>query len=309
MFGQSLLAKYLVKSVLNEMGADPFTQSIVATGVGWIAASLTFDHHSQILGHMHDAVDNASNLLDVGSTVTEHTATLPELVHNITTNPNVLSLIAEHTSEHTATLPELVHNITTNPNVLSLIAEHSYTNPLVEASTLIVDQISQNHRDLFSDSFDSSNQSVHHVDYRSGEILNGVDMQFSDAHKKVEKFHQKFHNYPLHTGPVQWQKADDFLKNKLSVDYKAGKILDISKILTGNIDLSHLPIGNYCGYSIMFSNFKQAYHVEPYLAMAAVLELPFTHRCGFTAYMLGNWDFSDKLLPDPNLMAQALGTL
>jgi hypothetical protein len=303
MFGQSLIAKYIVKNVLNEMGADPFTQSIVATGVGWIAASLTFDHHSQILGHMHDAVDNASNLLDVGSTVTEHTATLPELVHNITTNPNVLSLIAEHTSEHTATLPELVHNITTNPNVLSLIAEHSYTNPfLVEASTLIVDQVSQNHRDLFSDSFDSSNQSVHHVDYRSGEILNGVDVQFNDAHTKMNNFCQKFHNHPLYTSPEQWLKVDNFLKKKLFVHYKAGEMLNISQVLTGNIDLSRVPIGNCSNYSTMLHNFNEAYDLEPCLAMAAVLALPFKDRCGFTAYIVAN-------LSNGNSIAQALGTL
>ena len=304
MFGQSLLAKYFVKSVLNDMGADPVTQSVVATGVGWIAALLTCDHHSQVLGHIHDVADQTSNLLDVGSTVAEHTATLPELVHNITANPDVLSLIAEHTSEHTATLPELVHNITTNPNVLSLIAEYSYTDPLVEASALIADQVRKNHRDLFWDSFDS-NQSVHHVNYHSGEIVNGVDVQFNDAHTKMNLLYQKKHLGTLHNNTAQWRKADDFLKRKLFVDYNAGKMLDLSKVLTGNMDLSSVPIDNYSNYSTMFSNFMEAYDVEPYLALAAVLALPsFKDRCGITKYIVTNFPFGQG-----TLIAQTLGTL
>jgi hypothetical protein len=302
MFGQSLLVKYFVKTVLNDMGADPVTQSIVASGFGWMAAALTCDHHSQILGHVHDVADHTSNLLDVGSAVTEHTATVQDLVHDISTNSHVLSFIAENASEHTATLPELVHNITTNSHVLSLVAEYSYTNPLMEASALVADELRRNHHDLFWDSF-SSNQSVHHVDYRSGEIFNGVDVQLNDAHRRINDLYQKFHNYPLLSTKPQWQKIDDFLKRKLSFSYQAGEKLDLSKLLTGWIDLSRVPTDSTSTYTTMFSNFEELYRIEPYLALEAVKEIPvFKVRCGFTAYIVGHF-------PGGTLIAQALGTL
>jgi hypothetical protein len=65
MFGQSLLVKIGTKALLGALGADPLTQNLVSTGVGWVTSALTFDHHSQVLGHIHDLTAHATSVHDI----------------------------------------------------------------------------------------------------------------------------------------------------------------------------------------------------------------------------------------------------
>lgn len=82
-FGQSVIAKEVTKASCDLLGLDPVSKMIVSKTVGWVVATATCDHHSQVISEVYDVVDGASDIADTVSDVNDSVEAATDLCDGV----------------------------------------------------------------------------------------------------------------------------------------------------------------------------------------------------------------------------------